>query len=367
MASEIAFTKQLGDAAHAFHLDVRFALPSRGITALFGKSGAGKTSIINAVAGLVVPDAGRIVIGDEVFFDAALGIAMPIEQRGVGYVFQDARLFPHRSVEGNLRYGQRRARSGRSIAFDAVVAVLGLGKLLPRRPHHLSGGEKQRVALGRALLAQPRVLLMDEPLAALDAPRKAEVLPYIERLRDDFSIPILYVTHALDEVTRLADHLVVVADGRTAASGDVLSVMSAPEHAPLFGRAETGTLLDCRVAAHDTHYVLTTLTFDGGTLRVPQVSAAIGAHVRVRIRARDVSLALTPHADVSLSNRVEGRIAAIVQRLGPYVEVVIDLGPNALRALITRESCDRLGLVVGKTVWAMIKSVALDHRNVAER
>ena len=376
MTITIAFEKRLTAAAHPFDLDVRFTTPARGVTALFGKSGAGKTTIINTIAGLVKPDAGRITIDAQVFFDAEEGIDLPVHARGIGYVFQDGRLFPHRSVEANLRYGERRANKrwankrrveprAHRITFVAVVEMLGLGTLLTRRPHHLSGGEKQRVALGRALLSQPRLLLMDEPLAALDAPRKAEVMTYIERLRDDFRIPILYVSHALDEVARLADHLVVIADGKVAASGDLLSVMSASEHAPLFGRAETGTVLDCVVASHDARYDLTTLAFPGGQLRVPQVTLPPGTHVRARLRARDVSLSLTLHDDVSLSNQLAGCVATMVPRPGPYMEIVVAVGPSTVRALITRESCDRLALVVGKPVWAMIKSVSLDHRNIA--
>lgn len=357
---ELRFGMKLG----SLDLDVDVKLPSRGVSAIFGRSGAGKSSLINAIAGIVRPARGRISVGDRVFFDHTGGIDLPIEQRGVGYVFQDARLFPHMSVTGNLRYGLRRAQAPRPVDWDSVVEVLGLDHLLDRRPHHLSGGERSRVALGRALLRQPALLLMDEPLASLDAPRKAEVLPYIERLVQEFALPVLYVSHSIEEVTRLADHLVIVSDGRTVASGELSDIMSQPEHAPLIGRYEAGSVLDCTVLQHNDDYALTTLRFADGQLRVPRIDLETGATVRVRIRARDVALALSRPMDVSISNKMPGRIARITPREGPYADVSVDLGSTSLRALVTRESCDRLGLQPGTAVWAMVKSVALDSRSV---
>lgn len=357
---ELTFRRDLGP----LQLQVQVQLPSQGITAIFGRSGSGKTSLINAVAGLLRPDAGRIRVGERVFFDAARRIDLPMEQRGIGYVFQDARLFPHLSVEGNLRYGLKRWRGAPRIGFDAVVEVLGIGHLLQRRPHALSGGERQRVALGRALLRQPQLLLMDEPLAALDAPRKAEVLPYIEQLCEEFALPALYVSHSVDEITRLADHLVIVSEGRTVTHGPLAEVMSNPEHAPLIGRFEAGVVLDCQVARHDPHYQLSTLRFADGELRVPLVDLPEGTPVRARLRARDVGVALSPPTDVSLTNRLQGTVLALTPRDGPYMDVAIGLGSTQVRALITRESCDRLKLAVGQTVWAMVKSVALDSRSV---
>ncbi|HEY9193344.1 MAG TPA: molybdenum ABC transporter ATP-binding protein [Methyloversatilis sp.] len=357
---ELRFRKRLG----ALGLDVDVALPAQGISALFGRSGAGKTSLVNAVAGIVTPDDGVIRVGDRVFFDRARDVNLPLEQRGIGYVFQDARLFPHLNVAGNLRYGQKRSRGTQAVDWSSVIDVLGLAHLLDRRPHHLSGGERQRVALGRALLRQPALLLMDEPLASLDAPRKAEVLPYIERLAHEFELPVLYVSHSIDEVTRLAHHLVIVSEGRTVASGELAYIMSLPEHSPLVGRYEAGSVIDCAVAQHDDHYGMTTLRFSDGQIRVPRVDLAAGMPVRVRIRARDVALARMQPVDVSITNQLAGHVLSMTPREGPYMDVAVDLGSTSVRALITRESCDRLQLEIGMHVWAMVKSVALDSRSV---
>ncbi|WP_428030840.1 molybdenum ABC transporter ATP-binding protein [Ancylobacter sp.] len=344
-----------------FALDCGFAVPATGVTALFGRSGAGKTTVIQAVAGVVRPDAGRIAIADEVFFDSARGIDLPIEARRVGYVFQDARLFPHLSVERNLRYGERRSRAvERPIRFDAVVDLLGIHALLGRRPHTLSGGERQRVAIGRALLAQPRLLLMDEPLAALDGARKAEILPYLERLRDETGLPILYVSHSLDEVLRLADTLVVLHEGRQVAAGPVAQVMSLPDMLQVVGRFDLGTLLDCVVSRHDAGFALSSLAFAGGELRVPQVARPVGAKVRARVRARDVAIALARPDDVSVSNLLPAVIEDIRLQDGPYADIGLRVGEGRLAAMVTRESVARLELRPGRAVWAMVKSVAVD-------
>ncbi len=233
---------------------------------------------------------------------------MPIQLRRVGYVFQDSRLFPHLSVKSNLAYGYRRARGERKHELDAVVALLGIGELLERRTHNLSGGERQRIAIGRALLAQPELLLMDEPLSSLDPPRKSELLPYIERLRDVLGLPILYISHAFNEVVRLADHLLVVDGGRVVRSGPLLELASDPELSPLVGRFESGSVIECTVLRHDTGVALSTLAFTGGELRVPQVDLPIGERLRVRIRARDVAMSLSQPVDISISNRLPGRI-----------------------------------------------------------
>jgi molybdate transport system ATP-binding protein len=351
-------------ARTGFTLRADFAAPETGVTALFGRSGAGKTTIIQAVAGVVRPDAGRIVVGEETFFDAARGIDVAVEKRRVGYVFQDARLFPHLNVERNLRYGERRARVvDKPVRFDAVIELLGIGHLLTRRPHTLSGGERQRVAIGRALLAQPRLLLMDEPLASLDEARKQEILPYLERLRDEAGLPILFVSHSIDEVLRLSDMVVALKDGAQIAFGPVAEVMSRPDILPVVGRFDLGTILDCTVARHDEAYQLSTLAFADGELRVPLVDRPLGAAVRARVRSRDVSIALSRPHDVSVSNLLAGTVAAIRRIEGPYADVEITVGAMALHAQVTHESVERLRLRPGMGVWAMVKTVAVDARS----
>ncbi|MDR6951638.1 molybdate transport system ATP-binding protein [Ancylobacter sp. 3268] len=351
-------------ARPGFSLAAHFTAPGAGVTALFGPSGAGKTTIIQALAGVVRPDKGRILVDGETYFDSAGGIDVPIERRRAGYVFQDARLFPHMSVERNLRYGQRRSRGADAgIGFDAVVDLLGIGHLLRRRPHTLSGGEKQRVAIGRALLAQPRLLLMDEPLAALDAARKAEILPYLERLRDEMRLPILYVSHSIEEVLRLSDRVVALKDGRQVAEGPVAEVMSRADILPVVGRFDLGTVLDCTVTRHDEDYALSTLAFPGGELRVPRVEARLGGGVRARVRARDVAIALAKPVDVSVTNLLPAMVEAITPGEGPYADVALVAGASRFAASVTRESVERLGLTPGRAVWAMIKSVAVDSRS----
>lgn len=360
---EVSFRKALPAQAGgppALTLDIAFAADPRGITALFGRSGSGKTSILKVIAGVFRPDTGRVAVGDRVFFDHDAGIDMRIEDRRLGYVFQEARLFPHLTVRGNLMYGAARARGERRVGLDAAVDLLGIGPLLTRRPHHLSGGERQRVAIGRALLAEPDLLLMDEPLSSLDPPRKAELLPYIESLRDDLGLPILYVSHQINEIVRLADHLVLVDDGRVIRSGPLVEVASTLEMAPLAGRLDAGAVIEARVLSHDDALSLSTLAFTGGRLTVPQREAEPGTRVRVRVRSRDVAIALSEPADISISNRLPGTIRSIDRCEGPYVDVAIDVGGALVRALITCESAQRLRLEPGQQVWALIKSVAFD-------
>jgi molybdate transport system ATP-binding protein len=350
--------------AFDFHCDID--LPVAGLTALFGASGAGKSTLLNLVAGLSRPDEGRIAVGSRVFFDRSTGVEVPVEQRELGFVFQDARLFPHLTARQNLMYGLRRAgRRAQALRAtpDAVIELLGLAPVLERRPHTLSGGERQRVAIGRALLAQPRLLLMDEPLASLDAPRKAEVLTYIERLRDEFDVPILYVTHAVDEVLRLARTLVVLHRGAIVAAGPIDDVLQEPAVARLFPAIEAASLLHCRVRGHDERYGLTALEVDAGvTLRVPRIDLAPGTSVRVRIPARDVALALSQPVDVSTVNRLPGTVIALDPLDATHVDARVRIGGGVpLHARVTRESTERLGLIVGLPVWCLIKSVALDR------
>jgi molybdate transport system ATP-binding protein len=358
---EIDVEKRLGD----FRLEARFTAPATGITALFGRSGAGKTTLVNLLAGLERPDRGRIAVDGEVLFSAEDGVDVPTERRRLGYVFQEGRLFPHYSVRGNLTYGRRRGARGAAVSVEAVVALLGLEALLDRRPGDLSGGEKQRVAIGRALLAEPRLLLMDEPLASLDTPRKAEIMPFIERLRDELHIPIIYVSHAMDEIVRLADTLVLLSEGRVAAVGPVEELTSRLDLRPLTGRHEAGAVIRATVAGHDVTYGLSELAFPGGRLRVSHVALPLGTPVRARIRARDVALATTRPTGISFRNIFPGRIAEIAAERAPIVDIKLDIGtaaqPVALWARVTARAVQELSLVPGREVFALVKTVALDR------
>lgn len=357
---EVDVEQQLG----AFHLDVEFAAEAP-VVGLFGRSGAGKTSVINAIAGIAKPLLGIIRVNGSVLFDSTARIDLPPEQRRIGYVFQDPLLFPHLDVESNLRYGQRRrSASERFIEPARVVTLLGLEALLRRNPRTLSGGERQRTAIGRALLAQPRILLMDEPLAALDVPRKTEILDYIERLRDELHIPIVYVSHSVPEITRLADTVVVLSEGRCLAVGDVDDVMGRLDLKPVTGRYEAGSLIDTAVASHDSEHQLTTLAFQGGELIVPYLSAAIGARVRARIRARDVSLATRRPEEISILNILPARVESVDIESGPIVEVRLAVGSGTLTARITRRSFEQLRIHAGKEVYALIKAISFDQRSV---
>jgi molybdate transport system ATP-binding protein len=348
----------------SFVLDAQFDSDAP-IVALFGRSGSGKTTLIEAIAGLARPERGRIVIDGRTLFDSERGIDLAPEARRVGYVFQDALLFPHLTVRHNLAYGERLTPPGeRFVERDRVVALLGLGALMERRPATLSGGERQRVAIGRALLASPRILLMDEPLASLDAPRKAEILQYVELLRDEIKLPIVYVSHAIEEVTRLADRLVLVSDGKTIAAGAVAELLSRPELKPHIGRFEAGAVIETRVASHDERYGLTVLAFEGGVLVVPNVDALQGEPVRARIRSRDVSLALVRPTRASIQNMLEATVVSVGGEFGAIVDVALTVGATPLAARITRKAADDLALAPGVQVFALVKAVAIDRRSV---
>ena len=361
---EVDIEHRLGD----FALDIHFQA-GRGLTALFGRSGAGKTSVVNAVAGLLRPRRGRIVMDGSVLLEPERGIQIPTHLRRVGYVFQEGRLFPHLTVRQNLLFGRwfAPARERRAANLDVVVDLLGIAALLDRRPGRLSGGEKQRVAIGRALLASPRLLLMDEPLASLDARRKDEILPYLERLRDEATVPIVYVSHSIAEVTRLATRIVLISAGRVHAVGPVQEVMGRAELYPLAGRFEAGAVLGVRITAHDPRWNLTQLTGDFGNLTVPRLDAPVGAALRVRIRARDVILAVTRPTGISALNV----LAAEVERLVPIeegaLEVQLRLGGERLLARVTRRSGAALGLAAGREVFAVIKTVAIDRRSLSRQ
>lgn len=335
------------------------------IVALFGRSGSGKTTIVNAIAGIVRAERGRIVIGGRVLYDSASGIDLAPERRRVGYVFQDGLLFPHLSVRANLAYGESLTPPAeRFVGRERILALLGIGGLLERRTGNLSGGEKQRVAIGRALLASPRVLLMDEPLASLDAARKAEILQYVELLRDELKLPIVYVSHAIEEVTRLADYLVILSEGATLAQGPTAEVLGRTDLAAHAGRHETGAVVETRVARHDVPYGLTVLAFDGGELVVPNVDALAGEPVRARIRSRDVSLALERPLHASIQNMLEASIIAIGAEFGALVDVTLAVGAARLSARITRKAVDELGLAPGMRVFALVKAVSIDRHSV---
>ena len=351
-------------ARHAFPgftLDAAFAAQA-GVTALFGPSGSGKSTILSIVAGLLRPDAGRVAMDGVTLLDTANGLDVRAERRRCGVVFQDAKLLPHLSVAANLRYGLRRAARGAlGPAMEEVVALLGLAPLLTRRPRTLSGGERQRVALGRALLSRPRVLLMDEPLAALDAPRRAEILPFLERLRDAAGLPILYVTHALDEVDRLADTLVLMEGGRVVAAGPIGELAARTDIALLAGRRDSGAVLDCVIDDHDAVRGLTRLAFDGGALLVPLRPEPAGTRLRLRLRARDVAVATVVPVGVSIHNVLAATVTAI-SPAGPHEAfVTLAVGPSIVIARLTRDALIRLGITPGQDLFALVKSTAFDH------
>ena len=346
----------------ALDLDVGFATDA-GVTALFGRSGAGKTTVINAIAGLLRPARGRIVLDGEPLLDTAQGIDMPRHRRRIGYVFQDARLFPHLTVRRNLLYGRWFAGTGRRRgSLDEVVELLGIAPLLERRPGMLSGGERQRVAIGRALLAGPRLLLLDEPLAALDQARKAEILPYLDRLCREAGIPILFVSHALEEVTRLATTMVLLSGGRVVATGPVGEVMARLDLGPAAGDVAGGALLHVRVVDRRDEDGLTVLAHPAGEIELAGLDLAIGQALRLRVDARDVVLALgtVPLAGISIRNQLQATVVRLGATAdGGTTEVGLDVAGEALRARITTASAKALRLRPGLPVLALVKSVAL--------
>lgn len=347
-----------------FELDVTHRFGMDGITALFGPSGGGKSTLLRIIAGLEGGAGGRIAFGGEAWLDAGSRIFMPPHRRGVGYVFQDARLFPHLSVEGNLRYAARRSVGIDSpVETDDVVTALDLRPLLSRRTGSLSGGERQRVAIGRTLLTRPRLLLMDEPLAALDVQRKAEILPYIERLPGRFGVPVIYVTHSIDEVARLAQRMVVLAAGKIVADGPVTEVLERLDLQPATGRFEAGVILTARVVGHDAGFRLTRLDHHGQPIDMPMVDLPIGSEIRFRVRARDVSLATVRPTGISVRNILSGTISRIEEEPDTaYAETLVDIGGAKLRARITRAAVADLALAPGTPVFALVKSVAFDRR-----
>jgi molybdate transport system ATP-binding protein len=344
-----------------FRLSASFRSEGR-LTALFGRSGSGKTTLVNAIAGLVRPQRGRIAVDGAVLLDTSAGVCVPKHRRRIGYVFQEGRLFPHLTVHQNLLFGRWFSpRKSDAAELDDVVELLGIGQLLARRPGRLSGGEKQRVAIGRALLAHPRLLLMDEPLASLDEARKAEILPYIERLRDHAGVPIVYVSHAVREVARLATTVVVLNDGRIVASGPVHEVMSGRlDVTSLASDRDRGSVLEGCVAALDERFGLAHVATPAGVLLVPHQNRAVGANVRVLIRARDVMVSLGRPDAISALNILRGSIEQICESHEAWVDVRLRCDGVSLVARLTRRSVAELALEPGRPVFALVKSVSLE-------
>jgi molybdate transport system ATP-binding protein len=343
-----------------FSLQAQLDLPGRGVTVLFGHSGSGKTTLLRAIAGLERHAGGRLEVNGETWQDEDAKLFVPTHRRALGYVFQEASLFPHLSVQGNLDFARKRAPADGSEQLMAqVLSLLGISHLLERRATALSGGERQRVAIARALLARPRLLLLDEPLASLDARRKEEVLPYLERIPEELEIPMLYVSHSMAEVARLADHVVLLEAGQVLASGPAAAVLAQLDLATALGD-DAGALVDGVVEAVDPAYGLLRLRAAGGTLHIVHSALPLGATLRLRILARDVSVALTPQTDGSILNHLQATVSSeCVVNDGAHVIVRLDAGGTPLLARLTRRSRDQLGLAPGSAVWAQVKAVAL--------
>ncbi len=359
MTLSVRLSHRLG----GFDLDAAFEAPP-GLTVLFGRSGSGKTSIVNAVAGLLAPHAGRITVEGRVLLDTEAGIALPTHRRRLGYIFQEGRLFPHLTVRQNLLYGRWFARTrAPQTEIDRIVAMLGLGPLLERRPATLSGGEKQRAAIGRALLSSPQILLADEPLAALDEARKAEIMPYFERLRDEVAVPILYVSHSPAEVARLATTVIALQDGRVVGQGSAAAVLGDPMLTPAGVRA-AGAVFEAVVAHHHDADDLTELDAGGIPLFVPRVPHAPGRRLRIRIAAQDVILSRTRPEGLSALNILPGTIERIRPGDGPGAIVSLGTPAGRILARITRRSATALGLAEGDACHAVIKTVAIAPEDV---
>ena len=343
--------KQLGTLPLEAHLDI----PSQGVTALFGLSGSGKSSLINLVSGLINPDEGVIALNDRELFNSAENVCVPINQRNIGYVFQDARLFPHYTVNGNLRYGMKNTSKDE---FNYIVELLGIGHLLKRYPITLSGGEKQRVAIGRALLTDPEILLMDEPISALDLPRKRELMNYLERLSKEINIPILYVTHSLDELLRLAERVVLLTNGKVEAYDVLENIWESPLFLPWKQENEQSAVLSLPVFMHNPSYKMTALSIGDQHIWINQVEAQINEKVRICIHSSDVSISLNKVEQSSIRNTLYGRVIKILE-LENRVDLKLDIGGKHLWASISKWSFHDLALQVGQLVYAQIKAISV--------
>lgn len=351
---QVKARKQRGN----FTLDVELQTPTPGVVALFGRSGCGKSTLTNIIAGLLSADDGLIELHGSKLLDWPARFSLPVAQRRIGYVFQDARLFPHYDVRGNLMYGAKRARVPQFITADETIALLGLEPLLARKPQQLSGGEKQRVALGRALLSQPQLLLLDEPLASLDVARREEVLPYLEKLRDRLAIPMVYVSHQFDEVLRLATQVVVLDQGRVLVQGDIGVVSAHPALRAIVGADSIGAVVDGHVITNHDQSGLADITVGNGVLRI-YTHANVGTRVRIQILARDVILATRPPEGLSVRNALLGNIARIEPDEHFTDLVFVNVGDATIMARITRVATDALRLNVGQPIWALVKAVSL--------
>jgi molybdate transport system ATP-binding protein len=355
MTIAVDMRERLGD----FQLDARFTSAGR-LIALFGASGSGKSSVINFIAGLINASNGRVTVDGRVLVDTDQRINIPRHKRRIGYVFQEARLFPHMSVRQNLAYGRWFTPvADRSVDPNSVIKLLGLSQLLERMPNRLSGGEKQRVAIGRALLSGPKLLLMDEPLASLDQARKSEIMPYIERLRDETNVPIIYVSHSVAEVSRLATDIVVMSNGKVTASGTTEEIMQRSDLMPVEEQGEAGSVLEMVVVSYDEKFGITLLRSAVGEIRIPGRFAAIGKTIRLRVRARDILIADQKPKGLSALNLLEGKIADI-NRHGPFADVRIDCAGTPIMSRITYQSSESLKLVTGMPIFAIVKTVSID-------
>jgi molybdate transport system ATP-binding protein len=355
MTIEVRFAHRMSDA---FTLDVDLRLPSSGVSVLFGPSGCGKTTLLRCLAGLQRADRGRLVVDGQRWQDDD-GHFVPTHRRAIGMVFQESHLFPHLTVRGNLDYGLKRASAPRA-RLDAVVELLGIGALLARKTDTLSGGERQRVAIARALATAPRLLLMDEPLAALDARRKQEILPFLERLHRELTVPVVYVTHAIGEVMRLADHVVALDAGRASAEGPLHEMLARLDLPALAQDDQAGVVLPCTVAERQSAWQLARMDFDGGSLWTRDSGHLLGQSVRVQVLARDVSLALSEATDSSVANHLAGVVQALAADVHPANQLaLVRVGSVLLMSRLTRRSADRLGLKAGQRVWVQVKAVAV--------